>query len=160
MTLFYKRQLQQAVAASSYLRYLLPGSGFSLQLPRKSRCRLLFYLHVLVYLNLVMISRIGHNIFSAMQNDSATAAISSGNDSPWIIWQHPASAIAFLIIICSICVIVAAFIANACLPVQPYNQETLKPCYTRPRISPSSENPIVRQYQQPGNQLLPCKAEV
>ncbi|KAK4068559.1 uncharacterized protein Triagg1_7207 [Trichoderma aggressivum f. europaeum] len=38
------------------------------------------------------------------------------NDSPWVIWEHPASAIAFLAVVVSIVILVAAFVSTACLP--------------------------------------------
>ncbi|KAL7796583.1 hypothetical protein V8C37DRAFT_351749 [Trichoderma ceciliae] len=94
---------------------------------------------------------------SAMQNGSTIAAISPAYGSPWIVWQHPASAIALLVIICSVGILVAAVVSNACLPVHSYGFNTLRLYPTRQRRS-QSQSSTVRRHQPRQNQL-PCLAE-
>lgn len=61
-----------------------------------------------------------------MQNSSTTAETTPVEDSPWVVWQHPVSAIALLTVIFSIVILAAAFVFNACLPVYSFDLETLK----------------------------------
>lgn len=59
-----------------------------------------------------------------MQNSSAAAAVLPEYENPWIIWQHPTSAIALVAIILSIFILVAAVISNACLSPVSYGLDT------------------------------------
>jgi hypothetical protein len=87
-----------------------------------------------------------------MQNSSTTAETIPVKDSPWVVWQHPVSAIALLTVILSIVILAAAFVSNACLPVYSFGLETLKfyPNRQKKRDRPRSSS--VTQHQQLENQ--------
>ncbi|PON29526.1 hypothetical protein TGAM01_v201775 [Trichoderma gamsii] len=87
-----------------------------------------------------------------MQNCSTTDETVSVKDSPWVVWQHPVSAIALLTVILSIIILAAAFVSNACLPVYSFGLETLKfyPHRQKKRDRPRSSD--VTQHRQLENQ--------
>lgn len=92
-----------------------------------------------------------------MQNGSTIAAISPAYDSPWIVWQHPASAIALLAVILSIVILVAAIVSNACLLVHSYGLDTWELYSTRQKNNRSDDSGV-GQHQQLQTQP-PCLTE-
>lgn len=88
-----------------------------------------------------------------MQNSSAAAETIPVKDSPWVVWQHPLSAIALLTVILSIVILAAAFVANACLPVYSFGLETLK-LYPNRQEKDRRRSCSVTQHEQLENQLV------
>ncbi|PTB45418.1 hypothetical protein M441DRAFT_316925 [Trichoderma asperellum CBS 433.97] len=88
-----------------------------------------------------------------MQNSSTAAEIIPAEDSLWVVWQHPVSAIAFLTIIFSIVILAAAFVSNACLPVYLFDLKTLRFYPTRQKKRDRPRSSSVTQHQQLRDQL-------